>query len=60
MLENRYKTIKENEHISRGVCYLYPQELAHSETARYDQDLCLALINKSNQLKYIDQQNYGF
>lgn len=54
MLENRYKTIKENEHISRGVCYLYPQELAHSETARYDQDLCIALINKSNEKITLD------
>jgi len=54
MLKNRYKYIQEDENIARGVCYLYPQEMIYSEIAKYDQDLCLALINKSNEKISLD------
>lgn len=49
MLENQYKYIKQNEEITRSICYLYPDEMKYSESAQYDQELCIALINKSNE-----------
>ena len=58
MLRNQYKTIRENEDIARGVCYVYPQELAYSEIARYDQTLCQALLSKSEEKTSLDYLSY--
>lgn len=48
IFENTSDYFRENPEIARAVCSLYPDEMVYSDVARNDINLCVSLINGSN------------
>lgn len=57
----RYKDISVTEipEVIHGVCYLYPKELFQSEYAKYDADLCHAILNAKHTNELNQLENLG-
>lgn len=48
VLKSAYKYLRENPNIAYAVCRMYPSEIAYSDIAKSDAELCRFLLNKNS------------